>query len=762
MISSFRIANFLLAALFVFCCVPALAGNDPDYVGTTACAGCHAEEHAAWQGSNHDLAMRHATPETVLGDFDDAEISAHGVTSRFFRRDGKYWVHTDGPDGTMQEFEIAYTFGIEPLQQYLITFPDGRLQALGLAWDARPADTGGQRWYHLYPDEELKAGDAFHWTGPQQNWNFMCADCHSTNLKKGYDPETDRFETTWAEVNVGCEACHGPGREHVTWAAKPAYQQENEPDKGLAVLLHDRRGVSWPIDPETGAARREGGPIQRREIEMCSACHSRRGLLAEGRERDPQFLDHHMPAFLTEGLYFSDGQILDEVFVWGSYTQSKMYEKGVTCSDCHDPHSQKLRAPGANVCAQCHLPSTFASTEHHGHPPESTGADCLGCHMPDRTYMGVDDRRDHSMRIPRPDWSVKYGTPNSCTQCHEDQDDTWAAAAFADMFPELGEPFQHWVTAFHQAREGLPQAEVSLLTVYGKDDTPDLVRATAILELQAFLSPLSGQVVEQALRDESPLVRLAALRVLESIPAANRYPLAGHLLNDELRSVRTEAARVLAGTPRNQLDVPARGALERGLRDYFAVQQLNADRPESGFNLGNLSLEGGNPSQAERYYRLSLKRDDTFTPTYLNLSELYRNEGMTGEARALLQQGLERNPDDASLHHAMGLALVREGRSTEAVAELKTAAELAPEAVRYAYVYGIALNSTGQTAAAVAALETAAARHPNDRSLLFALATIERDRGEREAAIRWARELLRLNPGDTQADQLLRDLEQGP
>lgn len=756
---------FVLATLVVIALTSATlaqAANDPAYVGTVTCAGCHADEYTAWQGSHHDYSMRHATPESVIGDFDNAEITVHGVTSRFYTRDGKYYVTTDGPDGTLKEFEIGYTFGIEPLQQYLIAFPDGRLQALGLAWDARPAAEGGQRWYHLYPDEPMKAGDVLHWTGIQQNWNYQCADCHSTNLVKGYDAEADTFDTTWAEVNVGCEACHGPGKDHVAWAARDEEQRAALPDKGLAVLFHDRKGVAWPIDPETGLAGRLGGPITRTEIESCAACHSRRGLIAEGRESDPVFLNHHMPAFLTDGLYFADGQIHDEVFVWGSYTQSKMHEVGVTCSDCHDPHSQKLKASGSNVCAQCHLPTKFAVTEHHGHPQDSSGADCLGCHMPDRTYMGVDDRRDHSMRIPRPDWSLTYGTPNACTQCHEDQDDAWAAAAFTEMFPNVDDPFQHWVGAFHQAREGLPQAEVSLLTVYGKEGTPDLARATAILELRSYLSPLSGQVIERALHDDSPLVRLAALRAIEPFPPANRFPLAGHLLNDPVLAVRSEAARMLAGSPRNQLDVPARGALQRAMQDYFAVQQLNADRPESGFNLGNLSLDAGNATQAERYYRLSLKRDDSFTGSWLNLSELYRNEGMASESKALLEEGLGKNPEAADLHHALGLAYVREGSNDEALASLKSAAELAPEAVRYGYVYGVALNSTGQAEAAVEALKAVHERHPNSRDVLFALATIERDRGNPEAAIGWTRDMLRLNPGDQQADQLLRQLEGGP
>ncbi len=168
--------------------------------------------------SQHKHAMDHATEKTVLGDFSDARFEYFGVRSRFFREHGKFFVETDGPDGKLGAFEIKYTFGLDPLQQYLVEFPDGRLQALSIAWDSRPKDQGGQRWFHLYPDEQIRHDDFLHWTKLNQNWNFMCAECHSTGVRKNYDAATDRFATSWAEISVGCEACHGRGSRHVAWA----------------------------------------------------------------------------------------------------------------------------------------------------------------------------------------------------------------------------------------------------------------------------------------------------------------------------------------------------------------------------------------------------------------------------------------------------------------------------------------------------------------------------------------------------------------
>lgn len=746
----------LLAGLAMLVAGPAQASRG--FVGTQACADCHAEETTAWRDSHHDQAMQHATEDTMLGDFDNAEITVHGVTSRFFKRDGKFFVNTDGPDGALADFEIGYTFGVDPLQQYLVEFPDGRLQALSLAWDSRPADQGGQRWFHLFPDEAIDHADPFHWTGRQQNWNYMCADCHSTDLVKGYDAAKDQFLTTWTDINVGCEACHGPGEAHVEWAGMDGTLRERDVRQGLAIVLDEREGVTWPIDTATGIATRSKPKTSDIEIQVCATCHSRRGTIAGGAQEDASFLDHHLPALLTGDLYHADGQIMEEVYVWGSFAQSKMHAAGVTCSDCHDPHSLELRAPADAVCAQCHMPAKFATRDHHGHDEGSAGADCLACHMPETTYMQVDPRRDHSLRIPRPDLALEFGTPDACTRCHVDRDTAWAAESFSGLFPGSGPAFQDWTRAFHQARSGQPQAEVSLMRVINDRTTPDIARATAVLELQGYLGPMSFQLVQAALRDESPLVRIAALRTLDAVPPANRFSFAGHLLRDPLLAVRAEAGRTLAATPPNQMSVADRGALDIAIREYVATQAYNADRPESHMNIGNLYATRGEAVAAEKAFRQSLALDPEFGPAYANLADLYRAQGMEKESRALLEQGLSVSPEDASLRHALGLALVRAGNTEAALPELARASELAPGNPRYAYVNGVALNSVGRGDDAIAALEQAQSLHPGNRELLWALATFERDRGHTAAARDWANRMLALNPADEAANQLLESL----
>ena len=222
--------------------------------------------------------MQHATDETVLGYFGDATFYYAGIESRFYRRDNRFYVRTDGADGQMAEFEVRYTFGVNPLQQYLVEFPDGRLQALSIAWDSRPVKLGGQRWFHLYPNDQVNHYDSLHWTGAAQNWNSMCADCHSTDVHLSYDAEQNRFVRRWTEISVGCESCHGPASNHVSWAREGI----DVPYKGLTLLLDERRGSSWQKSLRSIAARRSKPLDTHREHEVCAQCHSRRAQIAEG------------------------------------------------------------------------------------------------------------------------------------------------------------------------------------------------------------------------------------------------------------------------------------------------------------------------------------------------------------------------------------------------------------------------------------------------------------------------------------------------
>lgn len=710
----------------------------PTYVGREACAGCHAAETELWEGSHHDLAMKPASAATVLGDFDEATFDYAGVTSTFFERDGGYFVRTDGPDGELTEYEIAYTFGVEPLQQYLVPFERGRYQALSIAWDSRPESEGGGRWFHLYPDERIDHEDPLHWTKRYQNWNLMCATCHSTGLRKNYELADHSYDTEFFEINVSCEACHGPGSRHVHWAEAGA-----SGDPGLTLTLRSDEPV-WVMDVDTGLAERQPPRSEHAEIEMCAACHSRRGQLYEDDAHGQPFLDDYRPALLRDPLYYADGQIRDEVYVYGSFLQSKMYRKGVTCQDCHDPHGLHVRAQDNAVCASCHLPEKFDTAAHHFHEPATSGSFCVDCHMPETTYMVVDPRRDHSFRIPRPDLTTSIGAPNACNGCHSDETPEWAGDAVADWYGH--EPTFHYGEALHAAWAGAPGAGDQLTRILNDPDVPGIVKASA-----AALAPTMD-----ALRSDDALVRTGALIGADGFDPTLKHQLVIPLLDDDVRGVRVEAARVLSSVPAERFTPSQRALFTRVLEEYRDVQKLNADWPEAHMNLGVVNAQLGDLEQAEQDYRAAIGLDPEFASAYVNLADVYRVMGQNDRSEEILRQA----PDDvAAVRHALGLTLVRLGRNEDALEELRVASELSPEEARYAYVYGVALESTGDVESSLRVLQEANERHPYNGDILVALVTTYRDRGAFRDALRYARRLAELNPADTSVQQLVTQLE---
>ena len=741
---------------------PALAAPErASFVGSQACATCHAGETEAWRGSQHDLAMQELTPDTVLGDFENASFEHFGVTTRFFRRDGKYFVETDGPDGKLAEFEVRYTFGVDPLQQYLVALPGGRLQAFWIAWDTRPRAAGGGRWFALYPHEKIPAGDRLHWTGIDQSWNFMCADCHSTNVERRYDAGTDLFATTWAEIDVGCEACHGPGSAHVAWAGRPPAERSAAPTvtpAGLTVAQRDRRDAVWRLDPATGNSTRTPPAHSGREIETCAPCHARRSQIAEGWQAGHAFLDHYVPVTLAPPLYHVDGQQDDEVYVWGSFLQSKMYAHGVTCSDCHDPHSLDLRAEGNALCGSCHEPAKYDVAAHHFHPAGSAGAQCTSCHMPEKTYMQIDPRRDHSFRVPRPDETVAFGTPNACNACHADRSPAWAVKEVKRRFGHDAKGYQTFAPAVDAARRRSADAGPQLQALLADEAQPALVRATAASLLWRSLTQESVQTLVAAIQDESPLVRREALIPLAGLPPQARVALVAPLLSDSVRAVRMQAATVLADVPPEQLDPAQRAAFDRAVRELEDTDVTWADRPENRSAHAGFLARRGRTAEAEASYRAALAIDPQFVPAWANLADLLRSQSRDRDAAEVLREGLAASPNDASLHHTLGLTWIRLGRSEDATTELARAAELAPGEGRFAYVYAIALNSGGRTKEALRELDRALALTPDDRELLMAAVTIRRDAGDAAGAKRFATRLVERYPGDRSAAQLLGEL----
>jgi predicted CXXCH cytochrome family protein len=733
------------------------------FVGSETCAGCHRAQAELWRRSQHKHAMDHATEKSVLGDFSDVTFDYYGVRSRFFRNGGRFQVETDGPDGKLATFEIKYTFGVDPLQQYLIQFPDGRLQALSIAWDCRPKEVGGQRWFHLYPNEKIGHDDVLHWTKLNQNWNFMCAECHSTGVRKNYDAASNRFATTFAEISVGCEACHGQGSRHVGWARDRKswwpFGKTDDPAKGLIVLFDERSNVTWPLDPKTGNATRSTAPATlRKEVETCGLCHARRGQFSENWLPGRWLSDTHTVSLIGRGLYHADGQMLDEVYNYGSFKQSRMFAAGVTCSDCHEPHSAKLRASGDGVCLQCHAPDKYAAVAHHRHEGISPPLGCASCHMPARTYMVVDRRHDHSFRIPRPDLSVKFDTPNACNDCHADKSPEWAASAIERWHGPNRKGFQNYAAGLHAAWTGQADAATLLAEIATDRQAPAIARATSLSELGSRFAPLNINLAQKGLADPDPMVRIGALDMLEGVPLAQRWPLASAFLADDVQGVRIRAASLLAGVPNTQLTASDRQRFGRAAEEFIAAQKLNADRPEARSMLGSFYAQRGATAEAETEYRAALRLSHQYTPAAINLADLYRRLQREADGENVLRSAIAAVPQDAGVHHALGLTLVRLKRLDEALAELRLAAELAPDQARYAYVYAVALHSAGRGSEAMTALEISLARHPNDRDTLLALISFSRDAGEPGTALEYAERLARIAPTDPNISGLTQQL----
>ncbi len=728
----------------------------PTYVGRQACAACHPAEDSLWQGSHHAAAMAVADSTTVLGNFDNATYTYGGVTSRFSTREGRYYVTTDGPDGRLTEYPVAYTFGVYPLQQYLIAFPKGRYQALGIAWDTRTTAEGGQRWYHLYPGERVDHADVLHWTGLLQNWNFMCAQCHSTNLQKGYVVAADSYATTWSEIDVSCEACHGPGSRHVELAQGRGAGSWSGAS-GLTVSFRDTTAATWTIDSTTGIAKRSAPRGNRMEVETCGLCHARRAQVWPDSAAGRILAQTQRVATLEEGLYYPDGQQQDEVYEYGSFLQSRMYRAGVTCGDCHEPHRSTTRLAGNALCARCHLATRYDAASHTHHADGSAGAQCVACHMPTRNYMVVDARRDHGMKIPRPDLSVAIGTPNACTACHADKPVTWAAEAAAGWYGPPDATTALPALALAAGRAGAPGAGQALVGLSRDTAQPGIVRAAAVTLLPANPSPYGLSALQMALAERDPLLRRAAADQLEVVGVEMRVPMALPLLHDSVRTVRLAAFTAVAGFPDSAWTEEDRAAYARALDEYRASQLFNADRPESWVNLGALEVRLRRPQEAEAAYRRALAMQPQFVAAYAQLAELYRVAGRDAAADSVLRAGLARVPANVDLEYQLGLALVRQQKRGEALPWLKAAASSGLP--HYVYVYGVALYEAGDGNAAIAAFEGGLRTAPDDQELLYGLASIAAATGRRNTALVAARRLAALNPGNAEIAKLVSDLE---
>lgn len=683
-----------------------------EFVGSQTCIECHKKEYDDWMGSDHQLAMDRPNPKSVVGDFNNTSHTFNGFTSKFYKKGDKYFVYTQGTEGKAEEYEIAYTFGVHPLQQYAIAFEKGRYQMLPIAWD-----TQSNSWYHMgekvYKDLEIKPDDWLYWTNNGQSWNGMCAECHTTNYHKGYDPKTHDYHTTYSEINVSCEACHGPGSKHNEWAA---ISEDGRPEISNYGFFVKQKNLNTE-----------------EMLDQCAYCHARRSGLADNEHTGNSYMDQFIPQLAKRPYFHVDGQILEEDYVFASFTQSKMHGKHVRCADCHDIHGLKLKKQGNGVCYQCHVEDKYASYSHHFHKGEAmeglisnngvhedgNGTQCVDCHMTGGKYMGVDFRRDHSIRIPRPDLTRTIGTPNACTGCHKDKEPVWAEKQIKEWYKH--EPPLHYGTVFYAAENYEPGADKQLVKLIQGDSTANMVKAIAISYLPNYRTEQNAAVIEKEFTNPIPLIRYTAVRNYFHSNQAHYIKKIKPFLLDSIKSIRIEAAQQLSKIPNMQPGKDYAEAYNNALAEYVSYLDYSADFSGSRQNSGNLYQNLKQFDLSVENYKEAIRIDKFFIPAYINLAILYSQIKQIEKAESVLHSLINTGESGYEAYYYLGLVKSEQGKFDEAIKYLNKAAEINPETPRVFYNLGLLYQKTGKKAKAEKSLKQSLRISPDNLDYMYTL-----------------------------------------
>ncbi|TBR37514.1 hypothetical protein CBF23_014485 [Marinomonas agarivorans] len=689
-----------------YCLLFGIAGSLSNGISANDnCQSCHTEASADWQQSHHAKSMAEANPDTVLGDFDNHQTTHFQQSVRFYTKDNQYKMDLHEA-GVTTTYTVAYVFGFTPLQQYLIETESGQFQVFPFAWDTRPKKEGGQKWYANNLAEDIQPNDRLHWLQPLQNWNGMCADCHSDGLVRNYSLEKHTFSSHYTNINVGCVSCHADMTDDHSDNHTKAKSLDSKQAKPT-----DMSG--WKRANNANIASWQGKPRDNSFMEQCYACHSLRSPLTDGFNPVQSYLDQFSPTFLEPNLYHADGQIKEEVYVFGSFKQSKMHQAGVNCLDCHDKHTMKVKTLENTLCLQCHNPQRYQQESHFKHDLGSEGAQCINCHMPENRYMGVDDRRDHSFKIPRPHVSVDYQTPNACVQCHQGKTNEWAAEITTKWYGPPA-PYSTSEKALLELRSLRLLPFPQHLRLINDTTLSEIERASAIIYLGNTPYQLTDAIIRDWVTSPLPLIRLAIARMGFLLPVAERQKTYATLTEDRFKAIRVAAAQNLA----YQANTTQSEALSAALLELEVANAINAWRGEGNINQSIVAIQKGDLAAAAEALTRSLKVDPYFADSYVNLADIYHQQGKQQQEKDALNQGLLAVPNSASLHYAKGLFFIRAGDKKASVAEFKTAMTLMPSNSQFAYLYFLALDSVGLTRQALTELRTVVKRYPNDGRMI--------------------------------------------
>jgi tetratricopeptide (TPR) repeat protein len=667
-----------------------------DFIGAETCKSCHAHEYNEWLQSHHFMAMQPANDTTVEGDFNNTTFSADGVTNRFSKKDGKFFISTQGGDGKNHDYEVKYIFGFMPLQQYLVEFPGGRMQVPRVSWDVK-----AKKWFHQYAGQKIPPHDWLHWTKDSQNWNTMCASCHSTNLQKNYNADADSYNTTYSQINVSCESCHGAGKLHVDFINSTEYKNGKK-IPGACIDLGKNSG-------------------QIAQVNTCAPCHARKSDISESLVKSDELMDNYIPDIPTDEHYHTDGQANEEDYIYASFLQSKMFSRGVRCSNCHNPHSGKILFAGNQLCLQCHA-KKYDDPSHTFHVINTAGSECKNCHMPGKFFMGNDMRYDHIFRAPRPDLSVKSGTPNACNNCHSNKSAQWAADAIVKWYGP--------VRKYHFAEDLIPgsklddESEPHLLKLLGDTSVPDIIKATAVQYLGSINTQNSLQALLGCLTNSNAQIRYRALRSLSGFPAESWQREAGALLGDKVRAVRIAAADLYFTLPDKEIPFQFQCAFHAAyieLKNYLLFQ--------ADFSVGNLSiadhyLQNQDYNNAEKYYLRALKKDSMMNYGRLNLSTAYSAQEKNDAALAVLESAVKIDPKNDRIYYNMALLYNEMKDTTEAKKSFDKAVNLKTTNPRVYYNYGLLLNECKKFNEAEKILQKGIAIDPKASELYYGLSFV--------------------------------------
>lgn len=696
------------------------------YIGDQQCKSCHIPEYNDWLKSDHFKAIQKPSDSTILGNFKNVSFSADGVSSRFFKIGEKFMINTQGPDGANHDYEVKYTFGHFPLQQYLIEFPGGRMQATRESWDSKQ-----NKWFHQYAGQKIDYRDWLHWTGNAQNWNTMCAECHSTNLKKNYDIEADTYHTTFDVLTVSCEACHGPGKNHVDYINSKEYK------KGIKV--------------ENSFLQLKSGSAQMAQINTCVPCHSVKGNISGDKLNTDELLDDYIPVVPNTDRFYADGQVKEEDYTYASFTQSKMFHRNVKCSNCHNPHSEKLVLTGNQLCLQCHA-KTYDGPAHHFHAVNTTGAECKNCHMPGKFFMGNDFRHDHGFRVPRPDLSVKYATPNACTNCHQDKPAQWAAAAIVKWYGPKRK--------YHYAEDLIPgskadaNSEVHLSRLLSDSAVPDIIKATAANYLGNISTATSLQALFNCLQNKNAQVRYEALRSLLNYPFDQCQTRVVPLVNDKVRAVRIAAADIFTGVAIEHIPQEYQEAYSKAKAELENYLHFQADFAHGNITIADHYSRTNDLGMAEKFYKRALRKDSLANLARLSLSTIYNQQNKNQEALSVLQTAVKIDSKNPQVFYNLALLYNQLNKKEEAQINFEKAVQNKSDNPRLYYNYGLLLQQRGNIQGAIRVLEKGLLINKEDADINYALAFVYINNKQPGKAYQYALVLKRIAPDKPDYQQL--------